>query len=240
MDSCSSWSPSCVSSEEPLPSLDLIFSSPSQEPERGLCIWEKIGGDEKRDVSLPCLPYHSLHLQSTSTSSSLGSTSSHSVNSFHRSSSPINNDRREIIEPVPEEDFSQPLPVENPDGVHVKRSRVDQSVVSAPKMSLSQSTGPRFAEKITLLQQLCSPFGKTDTASVLYSTIGYIKFLQEQVQVLSSAYMKDSESKKKGSEECNVDLQSRGLCLVPISCTAVFANNNGADYWISDMSGCSQ
>eukprot|EP00268_Persea_americana_P022444 TRINITY_DN22358_c0_g1_i2.p1 TRINITY_DN22358_c0_g1~~TRINITY_DN22358_c0_g1_i2.p1 ORF type:complete len:120 (-),score=23.59 TRINITY_DN22358_c0_g1_i2:652-1011(-) len=41
----------------------------------------------------------------------------------------------------------------------------------------------KVGEKITALQQLVSPFGKTDTASVLSEAMGYIKFLQEQVQV---------------------------------------------------------
>eukprot|EP00268_Persea_americana_P006978 TRINITY_DN12544_c0_g1_i2.p1 TRINITY_DN12544_c0_g1~~TRINITY_DN12544_c0_g1_i2.p1 ORF type:complete len:124 (-),score=24.92 TRINITY_DN12544_c0_g1_i2:688-1059(-) len=41
----------------------------------------------------------------------------------------------------------------------------------------------KLGEKIAALQQLVSPFGKTDTASVLLEAMGYIKFLQEQVQV---------------------------------------------------------
>lgn len=27
------------------------------------------------------------------------------------------------------------------------------------------------------------------------------------------------------------DLKSKGLCLVPISCTVQVGNDNGADYW---------
>ncbi|ESQ55242.1 hypothetical protein EUTSA_v10025811mg [Eutrema salsugineum] len=41
----------------------------------------------------------------------------------------------------------------------------------------------KLGDRITALQQLVSPFGKTDTASVLHDAIGYIKFLQEQISV---------------------------------------------------------
>ncbi|CAI9088621.1 OLC1v1023007C1 [Oldenlandia corymbosa var. corymbosa] len=48
----------------------------------------------------------------------------------------------------------------------------------------------KMGDRITALQQLVSPFGKTDTASVLSEAIEYIKFLHEQVGVLSTPYMK--------------------------------------------------
>ncbi|KAG7557702.1 Myc-type basic helix-loop-helix (bHLH) domain [Arabidopsis suecica] len=44
----------------------------------------------------------------------------------------------------------------------------------------------KLGDRITALQQLVSPFGKTDTASVLNEAVEYIKFLQEQVTVLSN------------------------------------------------------
>ncbi|KAJ7954435.1 transcription factor bHLH [Quillaja saponaria] len=59
--------------------------------------------------------------------------------------------------------------------------------VQAPKVKLG--------DRITALQQIVSPFGKTDTASVLYEAIGYIKFLQEQVQLLSNPYLKTNSFK---------------------------------------------
>ncbi|WOL05988.1 hypothetical protein Cni_G14719 [Canna indica] len=64
--------------------------------------------------------------------------------------------------------------------VLLKKPKHDQSSavssLKAPKVKL--------ADKITALQQLVSPFGKTDTASVLFETINCIKVLQEQVQVI--------------------------------------------------------
>ncbi|KAI5078463.1 hypothetical protein GOP47_0006134 [Adiantum capillus-veneris] len=96
----------------------------------------------------------------------------------------------------------------------------------------------KLGERITTLQQLVSPFGKTDTASVLLEAIGYIKFLQEQVQTLSSPYLKSTNNptsqsgdKNQNGEEAKPDLRSKGLCLVPLSCTMQVANDNGADYW---------
>ncbi|URE06057.1 hypothetical protein MUK42_19219 [Musa troglodytarum] len=48
----------------------------------------------------------------------------------------------------------------------------------------------KLGDRITALQQLVSPFGKTDTASVLHEAIDYIKFLHDQVRVLSSPHTK--------------------------------------------------
>ncbi|KAG2707702.1 hypothetical protein I3760_05G159900 [Carya illinoinensis] len=106
------------------------------------------------------------------------------------------------------------------------------SSVKTPKVKLT--------ERITTLQQIVSPFGKTDTASVLFEAIQYIKFLQEQVQLLSNPYLKTSlhvkdpwggfDRKEKGHTK--PDLRSRGLCLVPISCTPqIYRENTGSDYW---------
>ncbi|KAJ1280580.1 hypothetical protein BS78_04G243500 [Paspalum vaginatum] len=61
-----------------------------------------------------------------------------------------------------------------------KKSKQDGSKASPPKQQVPKV---KIGEKITALQQIVSPFGKTDTASVLFETIKYIKFLHEQVQV---------------------------------------------------------
>ncbi|KAH7285456.1 hypothetical protein KP509_33G028900 [Ceratopteris richardii] len=95
----------------------------------------------------------------------------------------------------------------------------------------------KFSERVSTLQQLVSPYGKTDTASVLQEAIGYIKFLHDQVQALSIPYLKSPTN--HNGDHCNdqneekIDLKSRGLCLVPISCTIQVTNDNGADYWYS-------
>uniref|UniRef100_A0A0E0H4F9 BHLH domain-containing protein n=1 Tax=Oryza nivara TaxID=4536 RepID=A0A0E0H4F9_ORYNI len=96
------------------------------------------------------------------------------------------------------------------------------------KLSEHQSPKVKLGEKITALQQIVSPFGKTDTASVLLETITYIKFLHEQIQLFSQPYMTNStnkghihwggEGKRKAGLEH--DLRGRGLCLVPVSWTS--------------------
>ncbi|KAK8493747.1 hypothetical protein V6N12_034396 [Hibiscus sabdariffa] len=78
----------------------------------------------------------------------------------------------------------------------------------------------KLGDRITALQQLVSPFGKTDTASVLHEAIEYIKFLHDQVNVLNTPYMKQAAaSQLKDPAEPKQDLRSRGLCLVPMSST---------------------
>ncbi|KAI4342820.1 hypothetical protein MLD38_027394 [Melastoma candidum] len=86
----------------------------------------------------------------------------------------------------------------------------------------------RIGEKVVALQQLVSPYGKTDTASVLSEATEYIQFLHEQVKVLSSAYLQATPTVQDLEP---YSLGSRGLCLVPVSCAAGVASANGADLW---------
>ncbi|EEF43978.1 transcription factor, putative [Ricinus communis] len=102
----------------------------------------------------------------------------------------------------------------------------------------------KLGDRITALQQLVSPFGKTDTASVLHEAIEYIKFLHDQVSVLSTPYMKNGNpiqhqqaEKLKETEGLKQDLKSRGLCLVPISSTFPVANETTVDFWTPTFGG---
>nr|KYP53040.1 Transcription factor bHLH111 family [Cajanus cajan] len=125
----------------------------------------------------------------------------------------------------------------------LKKPKQDASTASSSKV---QAPKVKLGDKITALQQIVSPFGKTDTASVLFEAIGYIKFLQEQVQLLSNPYLKANSHKdpwgsldRKDKEETKVDLRSRGLCLVPTSCTPlVYRESSGPDYWTPAYRGC--
>ncbi|CAA7029769.1 unnamed protein product [Microthlaspi erraticum] len=103
-------------------------------------------------------------------------------------------------------------------------------------------------DQITSLQQLVSPFGKTDTASVLQEAIEYIKFLHDQVTVLSTPYMKQGASIQQQQQQIsgksknqdgneNQELRAHGLCLVPISSTFPVANETTADFWTPTFGG---
>lgn len=117
-----------------------------------------------------------------------------------------------------------------------KKSRSD-SRASCPPIKVRKE---KLGDRIAALQQLVAPFGKTDTASVLMEAIGYIKFLQNQVETLSVPYMKPSRSRtsrtarggssEDGNEESKRDLKSRGLCLVPLTCLS-YVTDGGGGVW---------
>ncbi|KAL5572635.1 hypothetical protein UlMin_022232 [Ulmus minor] len=155
----------------------------------------------------------------------------------------------------------------------LKKARVQPSTTQTTFKVRKEKLGDR----ITALHQLVSPFGKTDTASVLLEAIGYIRFLQSQIEALSLPYLgsgsgnmrqqqqhsavhgerncmfpedpgqllNDSCMKRKGApdqqgsqdQDSNKDLRSRGLCLVPVSCTLQVGSDNGADYWAPALGG---
>ncbi|CAL9216464.1 unnamed protein product [Arabidopsis halleri] len=115
-----------------------------------------------------------------------------------------------------------------------KKPRVE-SRSSCPPFKVRKE---KLGDRIAALQQLVSPFGKTDTASVLMEAIGYIKFLQSQIETLSVPYMRASRNRtgkasqlgsqsQEGDEEETRDLRSRGLCLVPLSCMTYVTGDGG-------------
>ncbi|KQK00682.1 transcription factor bHLH68 [Brachypodium distachyon] len=131
----------------------------------------------------------------------------------------------------------------------VKKSKQEASTASPPKQQVPKV---KLGEKITALQQIVSPFGKTDTASVLFETIKYVKFLHEQVQLLSEPYTNASRNKgcnnvpwgdhaaetSRGEGEPH-GLRGRGLCLVPVSWTPeVYRDGTAMDYWTPAYRGC--
>ncbi|CAL9216902.1 unnamed protein product [Arabidopsis halleri] len=126
-----------------------------------------------------------------------------------------------------------------------KKAKCSTGSTLSPEKELPKA---KLRDKITTLQQIVSPFGKTDTASVLQEAITYINFYQEQVKLLSTPYMKNSSIKdpwggwdredhnKRGPK--HLDLRSRGLCLVPISCTPIaYRDNSATDYWSPSYRG---
>ncbi|XP_059286074.1 transcription factor bHLH68 isoform X2 [Lycium ferocissimum] len=155
-------------------------------------------------------------------------------------------------------------------GAPNKKARVQPSSTQSTFKVRKEKLGDR----ITALHQIVSPFGKTDTASVLLEAIGYIRFLQSQIEALSLPYLgsgsgnmrqqhqqqsvhernslfpedpgqlsndnclkRKATSEKDYNEEPKTDLRSRGLCLVPLSCTLQVGSDNGADYWAPAFGG---
>lgn len=116
-------------------------------------------------------------------------------------------------------------------------STSDKRLKSSDGSSPSVKEGKdRVGNRVAALQQLVSPFGKTDTASVLQEAADYINFLHGQLQVLSSPYLgsrKREERMINGSESGpeEASLRARGLCLVPLPCALRLARSNGADIW---------
>jgi hypothetical protein len=73
---------------------------------------------------------------------------------------------------------------------------------------------------------------QTDTASVLQEASGYIKFLHQQLEVLSSPYMRAPPAAGAAPEDPeHYSLRNRGLCLVPVDLTLQLTQSNGADLW---------
>ncbi|XP_074586329.1 transcription factor bHLH112-like [Curcuma longa] len=128
-----------------------------------------------------------------------------------------------------------------------KRPRVEAA--SSSPLPPFKVRKEKLGDRVTALQQLVSPFGKTDTASVLQEAIDYINFLHDQVGVLSSPYFKDGlpgkqkqvpnlmqminepQPENRDAAKQLADLRSRGLCLVPISGTYPVAGETAGDFW---------
>ncbi|CAL4952543.1 unnamed protein product [Urochloa decumbens] len=143
-----------------------------------------------------------------------------------------------------------------------KKARVQTSSSAQSTLKVRKE---RLGDRITALHQIVSPFGKTDTASVLQETIGYIRFLLGQIEVFSFPYLghgngssmqqqhtvtsllnhstsnatvevegpTEQDEGNVGVEDKKKGLRSRGLCLVPVSCTSHLAGDESgaSDFW---------
>ncbi|XP_041992672.1 transcription factor bHLH112-like [Salvia splendens] len=132
---------------------------------------------------------------------------------------------------------------------HIHKTFHEQATFKRPRIE-TPSPLPTFkvrkeklGDRITALQQLVSPFGKTDTASVLHEAIEYIKFLHDQVNSLSTPYLKygspsvQAGEKAKDEEGVTKVLKTQGLCLVPISSTFPVAAEATSDFWTPTFTG---
>ncbi|XP_039072066.1 transcription factor bHLH123-like [Hibiscus syriacus] len=108
-----------------------------------------------------------------------------------------------------------------------------------PSLPAFKGRKEKMGDRISALQQLVSPFGKTDTASVLSEAIEYIKSLHDQVNVLSTPYMKNGAATQYHHQNCekSMDLRNRGLCLVPVSSTFPVTHESTVDFWTPTFGG---
>ncbi|KAL3570036.1 hypothetical protein D5086_027285, partial [Populus alba] len=127
--------------------------------------------------------------------------------------------------------------------------------VSILRLYTTEGRKEKLGEKITTIQGLVCPFGKTETASVLFECIEYIRFLHEQIQILSSPYLGTASSSMRiqqksvhGERNCAFlehpvqdsqdkakDLRSRGLCLVSVSHSVVQMGQNNIGDFVSAL-----
>ncbi|KAJ0244989.1 Transcription factor bHLH153 [Hirschfeldia incana] len=108
---------------------------------------------------------------------------------------------------------------------NIKRHKSDHSFSSKERKD-------KVGDRISALQQIVSPYGKTDTASVLLDAMHYIVFLHEQVKVLSAPYLQTMSAATQVEME-QYSLRNRGLCLVPMESTVGVSQSNVADIWAS-------
>uniref|UniRef100_A0A0D9VSK7 BHLH domain-containing protein n=1 Tax=Leersia perrieri TaxID=77586 RepID=A0A0D9VSK7_9ORYZ len=93
----------------------------------------------------------------------------------------------------------------------------------------------KLGDKITALQQLVSPYGKTDTASVLHEAAACIRQLHHQIQILTAPYSGTSPSSSSASQQdagggggATTELRRRGLCVAALSPAVVSLVAEGA------------
>ncbi|CAI9092454.1 OLC1v1027694C6 [Oldenlandia corymbosa var. corymbosa] len=102
--------------------------------------------------------------------------------------------------PMPVKEKTQML------GDPVIQKENNKDVQRLDKVPVPQRRSQKLADKITALQKLVSPYGKTDTASVLHEASMFIKVLQDQIQNSYHAIRSASVEEEYGSPHSKVEI----------------------------------
>ncbi|KAM7257095.1 hypothetical protein ACFE04_012836 [Oxalis oulophora] len=210
-------------------------------------------GEEEKQASYPNASMDQDHLKQENSSNSYYMQQHNYSNEdhhFHQASSPkscvtTNNNNNNMMDFSSKKSNGRHPPPDrsNSEGNSPARGVKKARVQSTSGQSTIKVRKEKLGDRVTALHQIVSPFGKTDTASVLLETIGYIRFLHSQIEALSLPYMASSSGNNlspqqdDSQDEPMKDLSSRGLCLVPISCTLQVGSDNGADFWAQSIAG---
>ncbi|CAN1323328.1 Transcription factor bHLH110 [Linum perenne] len=123
---------------------------------------------------------------------------------------------KETVAAVPEREVkrcnNQPSTTKQQASGANKKSKVDQPRSSCPPFKVRKE---KLGDRITALQQLVAPFGKT-------LSVPYMKSTRNKPPHQHQPMHFQGEGGNNG-DECR-DLRSRGLCLVPLSCMSYIAN----------------
>ncbi|OAY73486.1 Transcription factor bHLH68 [Ananas comosus] len=114
-------------------------------------------------------------------------------------------------------------------GSAFKKARVQGS---SPLQSTFKVRKEKLGDRITALHQIVSPFGKGQGERNCI-------FPEDPGQLLQDNTTKKRVSPEQGfdNETKNKDLRTRGLCLVPVSCTLHVGGGSAADFWAPNALG---
>ncbi|KAK7273050.1 hypothetical protein RIF29_14096 [Crotalaria pallida] len=111
-----------------------------------------------------------------------------------------------------------------------KQTAEASEIMPGHKLDVPTRGNQKLGDKVTTLQKLVSPFGKTDTASVLHEASLYIKLLHEQIQKQTLFQMLSFSCTTVNAPYNQVNLRRRGLCLVPMSITQLVTMEEQNNY----------
>ncbi|KAL8159772.1 hypothetical protein V2J09_001309 [Rumex salicifolius] len=114
------------------------------------------------------------------------------------------------------------------DESHVAKRKVIQQPVNAQFLKAQPARrSQKLSDKITSLQKIVSPYGKTDTSSVLQEACMYIKIAHQEIRRLKISYFGARTLQPQLMD--STELRSKGLCLAPVSMASPLVIEDSCD-----------